>query len=311
MRLKTIKLITGKLTEGESYIFKFEKKILIDDDEMFIMSDPNGYKVLLPTELYSSYGFVPGQEVKCRVDKINCNGKVFVEPEHPVYKENEQYDFDVLESGIRKNILDESECYFLVSDVFKNKWIVVSPCDSLYDKSATKIRCVVERIKKGRLFLHLPDQFMYSDALKIGKDYVFGVMGEKVNPDDNLSYFILQRPGNLKFLLKKKYYSHYAIQVGGVVNCKVVKFSSDGQYVLEPYNPFYCIDDEYDFRIKQFEELIYSDGFVQKAVVVEDLFHDEYTINIDDSVIEKYKDSKSIKAKVVNIRKSRLELEII
>lgn len=311
MRLKTIRINTGKLIEGETYTFKFEKKIIIDDYEMFVMSDPNGFKVLLHAELYYSYGFVPGQEIKCRIDKINCSGRVFIEPEHPVYKENEQYEFDVVESGVRKNILDESECFFVVSDVFKNKWIVVSPCEALYDESAKKINCVVERIKKGKLYLNLPDQVIISDTLRIGNEYVFGVMGEKINPDDNISYYILQRPGNLKFLLKKKYYNHYGINVGGVVNCKVVKFSSAGHYILEPNNPFYCNGDEYDFKIKQFEELIYSDGFVQKIVVVEDLFKDEYSVIVDDSIIEKYKDSKTVKALVANIRKSRLELEVI
>ena len=63
------------------------------DDEYFIIMDPFNQKHLLKTENYERYELNPGKTVLCRVDKINCKGKIFFEPKHPYYQEGETYIF--------------------------------------------------------------------------------------------------------------------------------------------------------------------------------------------------------------------------
>ncbi len=93
MAVKKINIPNARLTEGQWYTFRILKVVSLGEDEgWFVMQDPNGYKILLPKGFYEDYGFAPGQSVSCRVDKINCNGRMFLEPGHPHYKEGEVYD---------------------------------------------------------------------------------------------------------------------------------------------------------------------------------------------------------------------------
>jgi hypothetical protein len=313
MQIKTIKLNNSSLVEGVTYQFRIDKKIRLDDDEdVYILADPMGYKIMMPAGFYEDYGFEIGQTINCRVDKRSCSGQIYLEPEHPFYKENEKYEFDLLESGIRKNILDEDEQYFVVSDVLKRKWIVVA--SNHFDKKNIKngkLLCLVERIKKGHIYLCIPDDIDFSSPLKIGNDYDFEVIGEKINPDDNFKYFVLKRYNDGKHLLKKKYYEHYKIKIGDKISCRVVKFSSSGTYILEPENPHYENDKIYEFKVKRFEEFVFSDGVRQLVIVLEDLFKEENIIDIDEDEFERLKDMKIVRAEVLSIRKSRLELKII
>ncbi len=312
MNIKSIKINNLRLSEGQYYPFRIAKKISLgESEEYYVLIDPKGYKILMPAGYYEDYGFQINQIINCRVDKINCNGRVFLEPEHPFYKENENYEFDVVEAGIRKNILDEDEVYFIVKDKLnKSRTVVCSGGFDLKNFDSDKILCQVERIKKGMLFLRLADESKMFSSLKTGEEYDFLVIDEKVNPNDNLSYFILKGPDNKKHLLKKKYYYHYNIKVGSKIRCKVNKFTSEGYYFLEPENPFYKVGEIYEFKVKRFEELVYSDGLKQKLVVLEDKFDEEVNVFIDKFEFDKLKNEESVKALVNNIRKSRLELQI-
>ena len=73
---------------GESYSFQIFKTVDISNEEFYMLLDPNGNKYLLPAINYKPYNFKIGEWIKCRIDKINCTGKMYIEPNHPVYKEN-------------------------------------------------------------------------------------------------------------------------------------------------------------------------------------------------------------------------------
>ena len=313
MNIKSIKINNSRLAEGKTFRFEIAKKISLGDtEEFFVLIDPMGYKIMLPAQYYKDYGFEAGQSINCRIDKISCNGQVFLEPQHPQYNENENYKFPVVETGIRKNILDENEYYFIVKDVFNNPLTVVSTQKlSPEILSSKSITCHVERIKKGKLFLRLADELTVSESLKIGEEHEFVVINERINPDDKLTYFILAGPDKKKHLINKKYYGHYGIKKGDTIRCKVNKFATEGFFSLEPENPHYKTGEVYDFKVKRFEELVYSDGLKQKVVVIEDLFRAEVNVFIDDEEYEKHKEKKQITALINNIRKSRLELQLI
>lgn len=313
MDIRKVNIGCQLLTEGEWYLFKIIKRISLDDNEsFFVLADKMNYKILLPANYYADCDLKVGQNIKCRVDKINCNGQIFLEPEHPVYTENEKYFFDVIEAGRRKNIIDQDELFFVVKDAFSNKWMVTSTdLDNQNLINSKKIECCVERIKKGKLFLKLVNESDEKKRLKIGKEYDFKVIDERLNPDDGFMYYILQGPDGAKHLLKKKYYPHYGIKIGNVIRCRVVKFNSEGYFFLEPENPKYIIGEVYEFPVKRYEEIVYSDGIKQKVIVLEDKFSEEVNVFIDDYEFEKYKDKKSVNAYIDNIRKSRLELKLI
>ena len=82
----------GKFIEGQSYQFRYVKKITTDED-FFVFEDFAGERYLLPSYYYVNYNFNPNDLINCLVTRIDCSGKLSIEPEHPYYKLGATYDF--------------------------------------------------------------------------------------------------------------------------------------------------------------------------------------------------------------------------
>jgi hypothetical protein len=312
MKIRNLKVNNSRLTEGEYYPFKILKTISIDHDcPMFVMQDPLGFKILMPASFYKHYDFKQGQVIQCRVDRINCNGRMFLEPLHPYYIEGITYDFPVVEKGTRKNLLDEPEYFVNVFDIYNQEWTVKLFSEKTLESIDQRISCRVERIKKGRLFLSAENDAPANSYLVEGQTYEFDVIGEGKNPEDRLSYYILKDKNGIKHPLKKKYYIHYGIRLGQIIRCKVSKFTSEGYYFLEPENPWYKIGEVYKFHILEFNKLEFSDGSIQNVVVINDPHGDDVKVFVEPEMIDRLKGKDTVEGRVANIRKSRLELEII
>lgn len=86
-----------RLEQNQFYLFKLLKQTVSPDgNEYYVVVDPIGNKHLIPVEYYSLYNLEIGKSYLCKVDKINCLGRVFIEPPHPIYKENKSYLFGYL-----------------------------------------------------------------------------------------------------------------------------------------------------------------------------------------------------------------------
>jgi hypothetical protein len=283
----------------------------LGNESYFVMQDPMGYKILMPAHFYTHYGFEPGQTIQCRVDKINCDGRMFLEPLHPYYREGQVYEFEVLNSGVRINIIDEQEFFIKVKDVCGLTWSVKVYSPKYIEENLVKINCRLERIKKGKLFLSLESDKPIHTGLTTGKTYSFTIVGERINPGDKLSYFILKDENGNKHLLKKKYYTHYGLKKGITLNCTVDKFTSEGFYFLEPENPWYRQGDIHEFKILEIQKLHFSDGNVQDVLVVDDPYSEPVKLFIEPGQVNILKEKKTVNCKIDRIRKSRLELIII
>lgn len=311
MTIRSVAVNNSRLAEGQVYLFRILKKIELDQQDSFwVMQDPMGYKILVPAAFYRQYGFEPGRMVQCRVDKINCNGKMFLEPLHPHYKEGCDYPFEVLAGGQYQNILDESGYYIQVKDVFGHTWQVNSQ-KSIEAAPGKQVMCKVERIKKGKLYLRLQEEKQPASSLEIGQWFSFRIIDIRKNPGDGQQYFILEGPGHRRHLLKKRYYLHYGLHKGQIISCRVDKFTAEGYYLLEPQHPVYENGKEYEFRVRGLEELVFSDGFRQKVLVLDDVFGEEVKVQVPDSLIPVLEEKTLVRARVQRIRKSRPELELL
>ena len=110
-----------KLGEGDVLSFAYRKLIkLSDGEEYMVFEDPFSIRHMIPYVYYKDYCLEPGIDVVCRVDRINCTGRVFLEPEHPVYIPG-----NIEKFSISSVFYDESaECDFIritVYDVFGNE----------------------------------------------------------------------------------------------------------------------------------------------------------------------------------------------
>ena len=150
---------TGKkLEEGKSYPFRVHSTITLQDARVyFILEDPFNIRHLLPLWLYAKYGINQGQIINCTVDKINCTGRVYLEPLHPHYSKGRVYEFQCqsvqMNEHRRKPIL-------ILTDIFNND--IEVDCPQKLVKSISEsisVECKVLDIRKGKPVLIVSKYF--------------------------------------------------------------------------------------------------------------------------------------------------------
>ena len=311
MDIRSVPIPNARLEEGRVYPFQIVKTVSLGPgDDWFIMRDPNGYKTLLPQFYYEEYGMKPGTEVLCRVDKINCNGRMFLEPMHPHYREGEVYSFDVVSRDHRINILEEEEYFFIVRDVLNKHWRVRTYNKAWWDSAPGNLRCLLKRIKKGQLFLVIEDEAFQPSKLHPGQEYDFILEGEKTHPDDGQTYYIVSDPYGEKHLFKRKHFARYGLKKGQKIRCRVDKFGAEGYFFLEPEHPCYERNKVYEFPLDRLEELVFTDGSKQPVMILQDCFGEEVKLHSDGETLRRYRGQRILYARVKDIRKGRLEVEL-
>jgi len=312
MRIKNLQVPNSRLTEGSWHDFKILKKVSLNSNEesFFIMQDPLGYKVMMPAGYYQRYGFKTGQLIRCRVDRINCNGRMFLEPQHPFYNEGESYEFAIKGKGKQQNLTGETESFLYVEDLLGYEWKVRCISSTSNYENQGRIKCRLERIKKGKLFLRMDNDNHPYKELKSGAYYPFTIISETINPADNLRYFILEDEKLRKHILKKKHYGHYGLKPGQEINCKVQGLNEDGFLLLEPENPWYKEGEQYFFNTIEIHKLHFSDGTVQDVLLLDDPNGEPIKVFIDSNKIPFFQQKSEVSAQVKNMRKSRPELII-
>ncbi|MCK9332560.1 MAG: hypothetical protein M0Q19_05200 [Candidatus Cloacimonetes bacterium] len=136
-----------KLNEGEVYPFQVLKKLTMPEEGDFLQlrHSSSGRRILLSAEHYDKYGIEPGTTIQCKVDRVNCTGKVFLEPLHPLYTEGNTYSFDIIE--VDNNEEQPGMMLVKVKDLFDNTIEVTCPEKVL--TTSNKIALKVESIRKG------------------------------------------------------------------------------------------------------------------------------------------------------------------
>ena len=298
----------SKYKEGDVVLMKIHKTtILPDEQKYFVLLDPNNHKYLIEEKHYSDYNFKTGQNINCRIDKINCTGNIFFEPEHPLYKINKSYKFEVLEKKQIKNNAEVIIEVLLVQDVFQNKILIQE------DKNSTsyigdEINCRVDRIKKGKLFLSKTNS--ETKRLQKGETYQFEIISV-VKPNKGDEYYKLKGPFGSIHKLPKEYYQSYNFCVGMTIQCKVEKFLSDIDYLLEPIHPFYKIGKVYDFEINGRRKEKNHFGEEREVVIVKDVLGKEGRVLLRKTQEKTPISDNIIKCKVLKLIKATVVLEMI
>ena len=138
------------LQEGESYPFIVHNLVQLQDGEdYYVLTDINGMKHFMPSGYYVDYGFKIGDAITCKIDRINCTGRIFLEPTHPYYKEGKIFSFELENFKIQDNNIT-----LFVKGLNGNS-IEVPVYDIDINKLTTKkkVSCKVQNIKKGNLLL--------------------------------------------------------------------------------------------------------------------------------------------------------------
>jgi hypothetical protein len=292
-----------RISEGKRYKFLVEKELKMPDHSRhFLLIGPDSNKYLVPVRRYSHYGIIAGTFIKCRVDRINCKGEIFLEPQNPWYSEGKSYPFEV--SGIEERIDNSGvNCkVIVVLDRAGNK-ISVPLTDSapLPDKG-TLLNLTVEKITKGKVHLITVSRAMKDRSLKDGLIYEFVIERVEKGMDDE-EYFVIKDPFGNTHTIAREYYEYYGYSAGSLFKGKVVKFKNSGEITIEPVNPFYKTGSVLKMKVTS---------------VYESLINPSFTINLKDKFgfthcIEAISKpaGKSVLCKVLMIKKGKPLLELL
>lgn len=144
------------IEEGAEFFFTVEKIINLAGTEYFILLAEFDKKYLMPTKNYEEYNFKIGNKIKCKIDRINCNGKVYLEPECPLYKVGDTDIFTLTDKEEREThkTLDKYMVIKAISKTTKNAIVVDMEKFQQYSQGE-KWLCKIQKIKKGEMYLGL------------------------------------------------------------------------------------------------------------------------------------------------------------
>lgn len=143
--------------EGEYYPFKILKSLTLPDNKKYyLLQDIYNVKHLLPAWYYSDvYQFSPNQIIDCKIDKINCNGKIFLEPKHPYFKEGELLILKVTETEEIFNNYNDPDQILFVTDNRGNRYQAIPNKYIKIPKCPVDIKAYLVKVSKGKLYLQL------------------------------------------------------------------------------------------------------------------------------------------------------------
>lgn len=300
----------AELIEGEWYSFKIIKLIKLpsDNNKHYVLKDSENRSFLLPEEFYTNYGFVMGKQICCRIDKINCAGSYFLEPEHPVYRENKISDF-VLDRIIEeKDLNGDNIQHYYVTDEFVNNIDFYSSVLISGKKKGDRIPCLVQKIRKGRLFLNLPEPPVIITSLQEGETYTFKILETRVL-EKNDKDILLEDIFGKKHSIFWKDYKHYGLISGQTINCLIRKRQSTGSLVPEPENPEYKSGSKYYFNISDIENITDYFGSVRNIFIVKDIYNHEIKVPALEHQNNRINIGKSLLCEVLMFKKGRIYLK--
>jgi hypothetical protein len=295
---------TPYLEEGKNYPFIILKKIEFSGKIQFVLSDIHGRKLLLDAEPYADYSLQIGENIQCKIDKINCSGQIFLEPAHPLYEIDKTYAFIVEKITSRKNKFGESENQILLkgeSGFYAYASINLNHKLNIGQKLYAKIM----RIKKSIVYAQIPDKIEEEkEQYQTNHFYPFFIE-ERKTLDDGKEYYILRNKKKQKFLIDAAFYENYHLKTGSKINCLITKYSSKFYYFLEPEHPYYKIGKSYDFEIISHEENTQIPELKTLSIQLKDVFGEDVWLKTQRINKEELKKGQLTRCKIIGIKKGK------
>ncbi|HUS87278.1 MAG TPA: hypothetical protein VMW76_08565 [Bacteroidales bacterium] len=285
-----------RLEEGKKYIFQVTKTVRFEEETYFVLKGPDNRRYLIPSARYYGYNIILDGTIHCRVDKINCNGEVYLEPEHPYYREGEKYEFTITERDIRIDRSGRPHGVIVASGVAGAE--VVIPDEYIGDREISPgdtISLLIERITKGQIIVAgTRDEKRTIESEE--ESYTLFQIDDVVKGIDGRSYFLVTSPSGIKHSLPYEYYKHYGLKKGSEFRGRFIRYRKNTNIRIEPENPFFKIGEVYDFTVK---EVITIAGRTKHIAIVTDLYGYNHRIKTTHT----FASGEPLRLKVEKIRK--------
>jgi hypothetical protein len=289
------------LREGDKYKFLVERELILPDgSKHFLLKGEESTKYLIPLKRYSHYGIVTGSEIICSVDRINCKGEIFLEPQNPWYAEGKSYSFIVAGKEVRTDNSGKNHDVVIVTDKSGDRISVPHNTNLPFPAIGTKLKYRVERISKGKVHLMTILKGTEKRSLKPGSSFEFVIERIEKGMNDE-EYFVVKDPFGTMHTISKEYYEYYGLTVGTRFRGKIIKYRKDGEKTIEPENPFYKTGSVIKLEVTGTFESVINSSF---TITLKDKFG--FTHCIETAMAPSL---KSIYCRVVMIKKGRPLLE--
>jgi hypothetical protein len=286
------------LKEKQSYDFKVVRVITLPDDtRSWVLTHTGADRYMLPYELYTDYGIAEGMIIRCRVDKINCTGRIFLEPEHPYYREGEHYSFTLLgesrfedEAGNRMQQLELAGHH---GDYHHH----IKPESAHHFAAGDKIEVQILSIRKGSLQLTL----VHSDdqtTMQPGELYPFVITEEA-----EAGYWTIQGPYGIKARLQMCHYLDHGLSVGSSFTGYFQRWQERGMPLIEPEHPVYRPGRVYLFDVHALGEIDPSDDHEGSFLIVTDCFGHQIKVYQNEPHLPGEGKSDKIRCRVVRLKR--------
>jgi hypothetical protein len=295
------------LFEGKKYRFTIQRIIEMppDGEVHFVLENEEGLKFLLLEKYYAHYGLQAGDTIICKVDKVNCTGRIYLEPDHPFCNPGDVVDFQRLACIDLVNSFGEKEMLLILKDPWgQDATLNITLHPEL--AKPDRIECRVERIKKGQLLISNDNIPYYGKGEDPDTTEAFRIVNI-LTLAENVEYYRLEQQGSF-FYLRTKYFSKYGFVKGQNIRCRLMAEKMLYGHYIEPEHPNYEIGRDYWFdfiRKEQSGEI--SDRPHQRLVVRDTLGHEYRLVTTED--IPTW--IKSVKARVAEIKMSKCSLEFL
>ena len=291
------------MKEGEYYPFYVEKRIHLPEmGYNYVVKDSHGMKYLLREEIYADYGIKPGTTITCKVDKINCRGEVFLEPDNPWFKESVYYPFKYLRSTRRTDSEgNEREC-LIVADERGKEHYLFGENDAEKHVQGEIMKLLVKRITKGEIDLSFHEEEDKLSHLALNGEYSFEILGIGMGLDGRENY-IIGDPFGKTHIIPVRYYSHYGLEQGKEFSARIESIDNSGRKIIEPRNPFFDKGGLVEVDVISSEEDIIGERYRVRASDKFGFVHD--ILSPDPVAIGK------ATTRVIKMRKGKPVLEIV
>lgn len=287
--------------EGDILKVWLKKQIqLPDEKEYYLVEDENKNRFMIPVMAEWQQIFQQYDNFICRVDKINCSGKIYLEPMHPHYQIGQSYPFLYTKLDAVTSNLGEARFVLHFTDEFKNNIEILSLSKPNFEINS-EINALVTQIKKGTISIAFPE--LLKTNLWIGEIKSFEYIGKF----DGL--FILKDEFGFRHSLKKDVYEHYGFEVGKTYEGIILKNYSNFSFKIEPKNPFYELGTIYSFKFRKIKNEVDLLNNSIKVIEVEDIWGHQATLVQFTEKLLKSLPKELIRAKVNRISNGRLYLE--
>lgn len=261
------------LKEGLTYPFIVLKDtVLPDGSEVWIFQDIIGQKILLEKKNYVKYPIHAGETISCRVDRINCSGRIYLEPPHPVYADERVYEFDIVKKGESRG----RGIIAVVRDIFGNELNVDISTSTVAKIINNKVELKVKLLKKG-IPVVIDPELDQKTAFVEKQEYVFLVEGMQ-ELKNGVNFYVLRDSAENKHFIHAEWYHGFDIRVGEQLVCEVVKIIGGGKPVLEPVHPLYQRGKTYRMAFVSEEIMPSSKEEFSNVVVISDHRGDKFYI---------------------------------